>query len=143
MRRMEQENIEKHQEYVYYDAGIQQGFLYRLLCCPHFGKITSERVIYSEDVALLPGVEGFFTQLYHYVVHFWHKKVESMDYDMVLDVSVEQSCTQFLTDTGTVVLHCEGLLDVSMIKDERERLIRSIDSKDEVSYMHLFIGLRV
>ena len=38
LRRLEQENIEKHDEYVYYDAGIQQGCFYRFLCCPHFGK---------------------------------------------------------------------------------------------------------
>lgn len=50
---------------------------------------------------------------------------------MVLDVSVEQSCQQVLTDTGTVILHCEASGDVSSIKDEQQKLIAAIESRDE------------
>ena len=79
--------------YVYYDAGIQQGCFYRFLCCPHFGKITSERVIYSE----YPKLDTSFNRnvclrVFDFLLYFWNKKVESMDYDLVLDVSVQQSC---------------------------------------------------
>ncbi len=49
----------------------------------------------------------------------------------VLDVAVEQSCSQYLTDTGTVILHCDSAGDISAQKQERERLIEAIETRDE------------
>ena len=46
----EQGILERHNEFVYYDAGSMQSRLFRFLCCPHYGKITSERILYSQEV---------------------------------------------------------------------------------------------
>ena len=61
----------------------------------------------------------FQTGIFSVFCYLCRKKVESLDYDLVLDVSVDQSCHEYLTDTGTVILHCEAAGDVSTMKDER------------------------
>ncbi|GAB5358962.1 hypothetical protein AAMO2058_000504100 [Amorphochlora amoebiformis] len=129
LRRKEQETIERHDEFVYYDGATEQGFCYRLLLCPHFGKITSERIIYSTEGERY--WECSCKGLWSIITACWSKQVEQMDYDMVLDVSVEQSCTQTCLGIGTVVLHCESVADVSMIKEERRRLTDALNAEDE------------
>ena len=130
LRRYEQlKNEEQHNEYVYYDAASSQGFLYKLLCMPHYGKITSERIIYSAHIPVNWSLtlEGLFSFIFYY----WRKKVEQIDYDLVLDVGVEQGCHQYLTDTGSIILHVSAKNDVSVVSDEREKLTRAIEGKDE------------
>ena len=39
IRRQEQEKFEKHEEFVYYDAGREQSALYKFFCHPHYGMI--------------------------------------------------------------------------------------------------------
>lgn len=131
MRRQEQlENEERHKEYIYYDAATEQGCIYKLLCCPHFGKITSERIIYSAHNR--PKLKCNLKSILGYIFSFWRKKVDQIDYDLVLDVGVEQSCSQFLTNTGTVIIHCSAREDVSVVQDEREKLTLAIESEDEL-----------
>lgn len=130
LRRYEQlKNEEQHNEYVYYDAASSQGFIYKLLCMPHYGKITSERIIYSAHIPVdwSPTLQGLFS----FVFYYWRKKVEQIDYDLVLDVGVEQSCNQYLTDTGSIILHVSAKNDVSVVSDEREKLTKAIELKDE------------
>jgi hypothetical protein len=48
MRMREQEQMQRHKEFVYYDSvTAAPSGCYSFWCCPHYGKITSERVIYS------------------------------------------------------------------------------------------------
>ena len=84
--------LQAHQEFVYYDASTAQSTFFKLLCCPHYGKITSERVIYSEKV-LFPKFSCSCEYLKKVVAYPWAKKVHSMDVEHVTDVTVEQSCT--------------------------------------------------
>ena len=131
LRRQEQiENEEKHKEYIYYDAATEQGLIYRLLCCPHFGKITSERIIYSAHIP--PTWDWSYKGITSVIFYFWRKKVDQVDYDLVLDVGVEQSCNQYLTNVGTVVIHCSTRDDVSVVRDERDKLTRAIEGRNEL-----------
>jgi hypothetical protein len=57
IRRQEMEKIELHEEYVYYDAGREQGWFYKLFCCPYYGKITSGE--YFDYIFLLSTVFFF------------------------------------------------------------------------------------
>mmetsp|Transcript_8577 Transcript_8577/g.15851 ORF Transcript_8577/g.15851 Transcript_8577/m.15851 type:complete len:389 (+) Transcript_8577:224-1390(+) len=129
LRRKEQQTLERHDEFVYYDGAREQGFCYRLICCPHFGKITSERVIYSHDGEKY--WECTFRGFKSILTSCWTKQVEQMDYDLVLDVTVEQTCKQMCLGVGTVVLHCESAADVSMVKEERKRLMQALHDEDE------------
>jgi len=136
MRRQEQlEQEEKHNERIYYDAATEQGCLYRLLCCPHFGKITSERIIYSDFTRPVYSDKSCWdicVFICNWIASFWRKKVEQIDYDLVLDVGVEQSVLQFVTNTGTVIIHCSAREDVSVVRDERDKLARAIEARDEL-----------
>jgi hypothetical protein len=71
-----------HHEFVYYDAGREQGRCYRLLCCPHYGKITSERVLYSKMVGEDFSLWKPSTWL-TFVTRCWNHDVQSLDYDFV------------------------------------------------------------
>ncbi len=44
----------------------------------------------------------------------------------------EQGCSQFLTNTGTVITHCAAREDVSIVRDERDKLTRAIESRNEL-----------
>ena len=61
----------------------------------------------------------------------WDKEVEQIDYDVVLDVSVDQAWYQYCLNTGSVTLHCAGSADTSTVKAERERLVDALQSEDE------------
>merc|ERR1711934_1078444 len=117
---------ERHDEVIYYDNGTQHGQVYQFFCCPIYGKITSKRVIYTEpnpqDVCFLPEC----------ITSFWCQKVETMDYRLIDDISVEQSCFDFVKQTGTIVLHIRGSTDVSIISQERNRLLSAIRDRDLV-----------
>lgn len=151
-RRLEAEKFEKHVEYVYYDASREQSCLYKFLCCPHYGfnlfslwirhlhmiinnlsfflgKITSERILYSAPVKV--NNEWSFTNCFRKIFFPWNKKVEQLDYDYVVDVGVDQGCDQYLTNTGTVILYCSANADISIIEDERERLLEALEEQDE------------
>jgi hypothetical protein len=161
LRRKEEEAIERHNEVVYYDAGREQSWLYRICCCPHFGKITSERVIYSRNkpktcdwycwekpncwpnscwcfgtwwVSHFGNWLPTFATITDFFCSCWTKEVESMDYDLVMDVSVEQQCQSFCSNTGTVIIHCAANADVSIIKDMNVQLVRALNdaSKPEI-----------
>ena len=83
MRRQEQmEQEEKHKEFVYYDASTSHSLIFRFLCCPHFGKITSERIIYSDYVRSewkATTVQEYCASVFHWIASFWWKKVEQID----------------------------------------------------------------
>ena len=128
-RRLEAEKFEKHEEYVYYDASREQSCFYKFLCCPHYGKITSERILYSAPVQT--NNEVSFANCLRKMLFPWNKKVEQLDYDYVVDAGVEQSCDQFLTNTGTVILYCSANADVSIVEDEREKLLEALEQRDE------------
>ena len=139
LRRKEMEMIERHDEFVYYDAMTQQSYLRRCLCCPHYGKITSERIIYSEAVHVGPmpsccwlcKPREVFRWVQRLLCKQWNKEVEQIDYDVVLDVSVDQTWTQYCLNTGSVTLHCAGSADTSTVKAERERLVNALQEEDE------------
>jgi len=135
LRRKEQEVFERHDEFVYYDAAQQQSQCYRFLCCPDYGKITSERILYSEQVPV-PGWEvGFCCGCsFKYVVSMlawpWAKRVQSVDIDGVSDVGVEQSCMGYVTNTGTVVINVLSHSDTSAIEAQREKLRMAMAEQD-------------
>ena len=153
LRRKESEVMERHNEVIYYDAGRTQSGLYKILCCPHFGKITSERIIYSRNkpwtwdwwcpdtICWIPcgcvwrNAGWFPTQeaVYSILCSVWTKEVESLDYDLVMDVSVEQECTEFCCNTGTVVIHTAANADVSIIKDMNVRLVEALNDATNVA----------
>jgi len=127
MRRLEQEALERHDEFVYYDSFKEHSRCYSLCCCPSYGKITSRRIIYSQpnpmDIACLPEC----------CTGCWCKRSETMDYRLIDDVSVEQGCLDFLTGAGTIIVHCKGSLDASIISEERERLVKALQANDLVA----------
>jgi hypothetical protein len=150
LRRKEAEAMERHDEVIYYDAGREQTFLYRIFCCPHFGKITTKRIIYSRSkpptyeywypfkkyccacwLSWCVCTEKFkfwkFITVYTYFTSCFVKEVESLDYDLVMDVSVEQKCAQFLSDEGTVVIHCAANSDTSIVKDEKIKIVEALN----------------
>jgi hypothetical protein len=143
LRRREMNLMEVHHEFVYYDAGRELGRCYRLFCCPHYGKITSERVIYSrvdkrDDFNLFKPKTWLAT-----FTRCWNHDVQSLDYDFVYDVSVDQRFHEFCTDTGTVIIHIKGNADASTQKEERAVLVealehdRNLDAEDPVAlYNH-------
>jgi ABC-type nickel/cobalt efflux system permease component RcnA len=120
IRRQEAERFERHEELVYYDAGREQSAIYKLFCHPHYGKITSERIIYSASVESFRSFwnSDNFTLwgLWKKLFFFWEKRVEQLTYNCLLDASVEQTCDQFLTDTGTLVIYCQAEADTSVIE---------------------------
>ncbi len=122
VRMREREEIEKHDEFVYYDAAQKHSCCFNFFCCPHYGKITSERVIYSDYG------KGFLER--------WYKrKVETLDIEHMLDVSVEQSSLQYFKGLGNILLHIRGQGDASSIKDERDKVLhllgRSVNELDK------------
>ena len=68
-----------------------------------------------------------------YLPGFFVKDVESLDYDYVLDVSVDQSCFEQIGNVGNIQLHCEAGSDLSVIKDERARIVRALKAQDEAA----------
>ena len=127
LRRKEQEVFERHDEFVYYDAANQQSQCFRLLCCPHYGKITSERILYSEQVPVPAWEYGFcfgcsFNYALSMLVRPWAKRVQSTDIDSVTDVGVEQSCMDYVTGTGSIVINVVAHNDATTIEAQRERL---------------------
>jgi len=124
MRRMEQEAMERHDEFVYYDSFKEHSRAFTLCCCPSYGKITSRRIIYSQpnpmDIACLPT----------WLTGWWCKRAETMDYRLIDDVSVEQSCSDFFSGAGTIIVHIKGSHDTSIITEERERLVRALQTRD-------------
>jgi len=125
VRRKEQERIEKHEEHIYYDAEQSQSCCFKFCCCPHYGKITSERVIYSAVPDSMRCCCGLCS-----LPACFNRKVESLDIEHVLDVGVRQSCRDALfSDTGDVLLHIVGGADVSIMKDERDKLLTILGKK--------------
>lgn len=62
------------------------------------------------------------------------KRLWIVDIDTMMDVSVEQTCLEFMCDVGTIVIHCEpSNADASMVQAERENLIRVCDENQERS----------
>ena len=90
-----------HHEFVYYDAGREQGRCYRLFCCPHYGKITSERVLYSKMVGEDFSLWKPRTWL-TFVTRCWNHDVQSLDYDFV--------CVRSLAVTVTILFLFPRLL---------------------------------
>merc|ERR1712166_84539 len=129
LRRMEQEAVERHDEFVYYDAGKEHGRLYTLLCCPSFGKITSRRIMYSAP-------QNMAHWMYYCIPTCLSdtccKKVETMDYKLIDDVTVEQNCCDVLMGTGSIIMHCRGSYDTSIVLEERERLMKALQARDLV-----------
>ena len=119
LRRMEEEAIERHDEVVYYDAGRSHSRFYRLLMCGHYGKLTSKRVIYSAR----PAPDG---TIFGWVQSFWGKQVETVDYSAITDVSVTQTCSEYLSDVGRVTLHLNASFDDSMVLEERNRCMLAL-----------------
>ena len=105
---------------------LPRGRCYRLFCCPHYGKITSERVIYSrvmgDDFNLFKPKTwlDFFTRC-------WNHEVQSLDYDHIYDVSVDQRFHEVCTDTGTVIIHIKGSADASTHKEQRAVLVEALE----------------
>lgn len=131
LRRKEAEAIERHDEFVYYDAAVSHGKCMNLFCCLHWGKITTERIVYSTR-APWPAFSCCSKDWWwRMTCGRYARKTDTIDYDLVLDVSVEQSCLQKLLGHGTVIMHCEAAMDVSMIKDERDRIVRALQKQDE------------
>jgi len=124
LRRMEQEALERHDEFVFYDASKEHGKCYQLFCCPQFGKITSRRIIYTQ-----PNPQQFCC-LPECLTSLWCKRVETMDYRLIDDVSVDQTCYEWMTGAGTIIVHCHGSHDTSIIADERNRLVEALQSRD-------------
>lgn len=133
MRKMEQmKALERHDEVIYYDATEQHGRLYELCCCPPMAKITNKRVIYTvpnpQDVCCLPDC----------ITSFWCKRVETMDYRLIDDISVEQTCGDFMSQTGTMVMHIRGSNDVSILNEVN----KSSKSKACVIFAHFGLHIR-
>ena len=131
-----------HHEFVYYDAGREHGYCYRMCCCPHYGKITSERVLYSQLTPLRfdPWRPATWCK---FLLQCWNHQVESLDYDFVYDVSVDQKFHEFCTNTGTVIIHIKGNADASTQKEERDRLVQALEhdrnadaDDEELLYQH-------
>jgi len=129
LRRQEMMRLQAHQEFVYYDASTAQSTFFKLLCCPHYGKITSERVIYSEKV-LFPKFSCSCEYLKKVVAYPWAKKVHSMDVEHVTDVTVEQSCTEYLSNSGTILLSVNGAADASAVDGARTRLLEAMEARE-------------
>jgi len=129
LRRMEQEAVERHDEFVYYDAGKEHGRLYTWLCCPSYGKITSRRIMYSAPARMANWMLFCVPKC---ITDLCCKKVESMDYRLIDDVTVEQNCCDIIMGTGSVVMHCRGSSDTSIILEERERLVKALLARDLV-----------
>jgi hypothetical protein len=141
LRRKEQEIIERHDEFVYYDAMRGQNRVCKFCCCLHYGKITSERIIYSANPTWPAKIKccapktwsrccslAFVRRL---ICGCWERDVQALDYDLIFDISVDQKFYQCFCNTGTVVLHCEAAMDVSMQKSERKRIILAMQNEDE------------
>ena len=128
IRKKEQLRIERHDEVVYYDAGEAHGCCFSCFCRPHYGKITSERVIYSAE----PSAEDAENTLQmakkccNFLPSLWQRKVESVDIEHMLDVSVSQSCMQMITNVGDVTIHLVAGSDTSILKDERDKLLNAL-----------------
>ena len=142
LRRKEQEMIERHDEFVYYDARRSQNRCCKCLLCFHYGKITSERIIYSANPPWPANSPKWcdpksWCRLFQFAVlrrcfcGRFERDVEALDYDLIFDVSVVQRFYQCATDTGSVIIHCEAAMDVSMQKRERERIILAMKNRDE------------
>lgn len=121
---MEAEKLQAHDEFVYYDSARSHTSAFRCLCCPHDGKITSERILYSAQKPFprldcsQGGICAFPKWLCEVLGWPWvswlrpcsvvsvfvlfltsasleqSKKKEQVDIDHVTDVTVEQSCTE-------------------------------------------------
>lgn len=131
LRRMEQEAVERHDEFVYYDAAREHSRCYQICCCPNYGKITSRRIIYSEPNPITAdSCICCPTSVLNAVTGCWCKKIETMDYRLIDDVSVEQSCLDFATGAGTIVVHCHGSTDQSIRAGERERLVLALQERN-------------
>lgn len=142
LRRKEQEIMERHDEFVYYDARRGQSRCCKALCCLHYGKITSERIIYSANPSWPArgpkcchvstwGRCCSFKFLRRLCCGALERDVQALDYDLIFDISVYQSFYQCCCNTGTIVLHCEAAMDVSMQKSERKRIILAMRNEDE------------
>ena len=175
LRRKEQEIIERHDEFVYYDARRGQNRLCKAICCLHCkfknggvylyvlpkiqtvshtystlscahtptdGKITSERIIYSANPSWPAGKVSCcapstwsrccsFQFLRRLCCGAMERDVQALDYDLIFDISVFQSFYQCVCNTGTIVLHCEAAMDVSMQKSERKRIILAMQNENE------------
>ena len=142
LRRKEQEMIERHDEFVYYDARRSQNRCCKCILCFHYGKITSERIIYSANPPWPANGPKLcspktwcrffsFAVIRRCMCGGFERDVEALDYDLIFDISVVQRFYQCATNTGSVVIHCEAAMDVSMQKTERERIILAIKNRDE------------
>jgi len=134
LRRKEQETFERHDEFVYYDAAEHHAACFRLLCCPHYGKITSERILYSEQTPFPAWQRGCcfgcsFKYFAAVLAWPWAKRVQSMDIDSVTDVGVDQSCLGYMTNTGTVIVNVVAHADASAVEGQREKLRLAIASR--------------
>jgi hypothetical protein len=77
------------------------------------------------------GCKDYCKYAFEYVKGYFIKDVESLDYDYVLDVSVDQSCTEQISNVGNIQLHCEASSDLSVIKSERQRIVRALKAQNE------------
>ncbi len=148
LRRKEQEMIERHDEFVYYDARRGQNRCCKTLCCFHYGKITSERIIYSANPAWPPNGPRVcapsswcrgacrFAFVRRLCCGGLEREVEALDYDLIFDISVDQKFYQCCTNTGSIIIHCEAAMDVSMQKTERKRIIRAMQDENEKDLMN-------
>jgi len=135
IRRMEQQAMERHDEFVYYDTGRSNSRWYNCLCCPLYTKITSRRLSFSspnppKEVpcggCCCPSV------LCDTILGMWFKRTHNVNYKRVVDVGVEQTCHDFIYDTGTIVAHCRtpsGVKHVSTPDKEGEDRI-AIEMED-------------
>ena len=106
---MEMEVKERKDEVTYYDSLDAHSCCYKLWCCPHSGKITSERVIYSDQTPFPswePAGAGSCSWVpswkYIQSVLLWpcSKRLESVDIDAVTDISVRQGCFGSFSNCG-------------------------------------------
>ena len=93
-----------HHEFVYYDAGREQGRCYRLFCCPHYGKITSERVLYSKMVGEDFSLWKPRTWL-TFITRCWNHDVQSLDYDFVCVRSLAVTVTSLFLFPRLLLTH--------------------------------------
>lgn len=137
VRKKEQMRIERHDEVIYYDAGTAHGCCFSFWCRPHYGKITSERVIYSAPSATKDGEDEPSDSVLKRICRcldlrtMWSRKVESVDIEHMLDVGVSQTCMQMITNVGDVTIHLVAGSDTSIVKDERDKLLQALSVNPE------------
>ena len=123
---------QRHNEFIYYDATREHSRIYIICCCPPYGKITSGRAVWSESdprfcagphegLCGLPGALcGFFLGQYC-------RRVETVAFDHIDDVTMMQTFTDWLRGTATIVMRVSGAKQQRHLGGEREDLVAALN----------------